>query len=140
MQANVSLVFGRMDAAPGILFGLHFKRRVFGWCGQLAERAGLRAAPTERGTPPAAIGFANAAWQFLLIKTVDRQHDNKDTDKQCDHCGQPQGFGFWLHRDALFFPRLGHNEFPNVAKFGHPFRNERIIATETLDCRQGPET
>ena len=118
----------------------HIERRSARRLGQLAERMGLGATATESGTPPRAIRLANARRHFLLMKIVDRQRDNQGTNKQRDHGRQPQGFGLWLHREALFFPRLRHKEFPNVAKFGHRMRNERLIATETLDCRQGTET
>ena len=117
----------------------HIERRAAGRLGQFAKRVGLRAASAERGAPPRALGLAYARGHFLLMKIVDRQGDNECTYEQRDHGRQPQGFGFWTHRDGLFFPRLRHKEFPNVAKIGHWFGNERMFATETHDCRQGTE-
>lgn len=129
-----------LDASRRLHRRSHIERRSAGRLGQLAQRAGLRAATAEGGAPPRTLRLAYARGQLLLVKVVDRQGDNESTHKQRDHGRQPQGFGLWLHREALFFPRLRHKEFPIVAKFGHWFWNERMFAIETLDCRQGAET
>lgn len=124
----------------GFFRPLPAKHRPAGRLGKFAKRTGLNVASTKVSAPPAAIDLADTSGHLLLLKIVDRQRDNEHADKQRDHGRQPQGFGFWLHRNALLFPRRSHKERQIVAKLGHPFRIEQIIASETLDCRQGPET